>query len=191
VLLGLARGAGARSLAGMAARHGHYRRPLLGLSRRTTHRACVAEGATVWEDPHNGDDRFARVRVRRDVLPALESALGPGCVEALARTARLLRDDADALDELAADAEGRCRTPKGDLAVAALAALPPAIRRRVLRGAALEAGSPATDLFLVHVDALDALVTDWHGQLRVDLPGRVVAVRAGDSIRLARGSVEG
>lgn len=184
VLLGLARGSGARSLAGMAGRSGSYRRPLLRLTRRTTQAACAAEGIHAWDDPHNADDRFARVRVRRDVLPVLEAALGPGCAEALARTARLLRDDADALDATAASAHAACTTIDGGLDAAALAGLAPAIRRRVLRRAALDAGAPATDLFMIHVDAMDALVTDWRGQRGVDLPGGVCATRHGGTVRL-------
>ena len=102
VLLGLARGSGTRSLAGMAARSGCYRRPLIELPREVV--AAAAREAAVadprlepWTDPHNSDSGFARVRVR-DILPVLEAALGPGIVEALARTATLAREDADALD---------------------------------------------------------------------------------------------
>ena len=103
VLLGLARGSGTRSLAGMAPRSGIYRRPLLGLPRSLVARAVAEEAGgdprlTPWVDPHNEDASFARVRVRRAALPALEGALGPGVVDALARTARLAREDADALD---------------------------------------------------------------------------------------------
>ena len=88
VLLGLARGSGARSLSGMAPRQGRYRRPLLDLTREDTRAACAAEQLTPWEDPHNEDPAFLRVRVRREVLPVLERELGPGVSEALARTAR-------------------------------------------------------------------------------------------------------
>src|SRR5579862_3041691 len=87
VLLGLARGSGGRSLAGMPARRGVYRRPLLGLRRATTAAACAELGLVPWQDPHNPDYRFARARVRHQALPALEEALGPGVAEALARTA--------------------------------------------------------------------------------------------------------
>ncbi len=104
VLLGLARGSGARSLAGMPAVSGRYRRPLLDLGRDLTHRACAAMGLRPWDDPHNRDRAYARARVRADVLPALEQGLGPGMAAALARTARMLRDDADALDDWAAEA---------------------------------------------------------------------------------------
>src|SRR4051794_25048372 len=98
VLLGLARGSGARSLAGMPASRGRYRRPLLGLRRETLRAAAVAEGLDPWDDPTNADLSFARARARHDVLPVLESALGPGIAEALARSATLLGSDADALD---------------------------------------------------------------------------------------------
>lgn len=103
VLLGLARGSGTRSLAGMAARTGVYRRPLLDLSREVVVAAALEAAAAdprlqPWADPHNVDAGFARVRVRHEVLPVLEAALGPGIVEALARTATLARSDADALD---------------------------------------------------------------------------------------------
>ncbi len=87
VLLGLARGSGARSLAGMPRRRGVFARPLLGVRRAVTAAACEALGLRPWSDPHNADRRYARVRVRLDALPALEAALGPGIAEALARTA--------------------------------------------------------------------------------------------------------
>ncbi len=102
VLLGLARGSGARSLAGMPARRGLYRRPLLSVRRPVTRAACVAQDLPVWDDPHNEDPRFSRSRVRHEVMPVLESALGPGVAEALARSAGQLRADADFLDALAA-----------------------------------------------------------------------------------------
>ena len=190
VLLGLARGSGARSLAGMAPVSGPYRRPLLGLSRADTVAACRAEGLAPWEDPHNDDPAFARVRVRREVLPVLERELGPGVAEALARTARLLRDDADALDALAEEA--RAAAADGDgLRVDVLLAAPAAVRRRVLRRAALAAGCPATELFAVHVEAVDALLTDWRGQAGVDLPGPRHARRAGGRLLFCPGPVAG
>jgi tRNA(Ile)-lysidine synthase len=172
VLLGLARGSGARSLAGMAPVAGRYRRPLLDLPRADLAQACEAAGLTPWQDPHNADPAYTRARVRADALPALEKALGPGVAEARAPTARLVRADADALDQWAADA---ARTAGMDCL--ALAALPAAIRSRVLRAAALAAGAPAGALAQQHVAALDALVTQWHGQGPVHLPGGVEAAR--------------
>jgi tRNA(Ile)-lysidine synthase len=186
VLLGLARGSGARSLAGMATASGRYRRPLLDIDRATLRAACEAERFRPWDDPHNQDPAFARVRVRRSVLPVLERELGPGVAAALARTARLLRDDADALDGWAARALAECANPEGGLDCAKLAALPAAVRRRVLRSAAVSAGSPPGELFAVHIETLDQLVVQWHGQERVDLPGRVTARRRCDRLHLAR-----
>ena len=174
VLLGLARGSGARSLAGMSERAGRYLRPFLGIGRATTFAACVALDLSPWDDPHNADRSFARVRVRHDALPALEEALGPGVAESLARTAALLRADADALDDWAKRVDS--------LAVADLVALPAAVRRRVLRAAAVAAGVPAGQLAAVHVLELDRLVTDWHGQQPVSLPGGLVGARECDSL---------
>jgi tRNA(Ile)-lysidine synthase len=191
VLLGLARGSGARSLAGMAAVAGRYRRPLLATPRETV-RAAVPNGFTAWEDPHNSDLAFARARVRRQVLPTLEANLGPGITAALARTADLLREDADALDTWTDRALTESMLEGGSvglqpqqasfdhgLDVDVLASYPHAIRKRVLRRVAIAAGSPPTDLTAGHVDAMDALVTKWRGQVGVDLPGKLRASRVG------------
>ncbi len=168
VLLGLARGSGARSLAGMPPERGVFARPLLGLGREVSAACCAELGLTPWADPHNADRRFARVRVREAVLPVLERELGPGVREALARTAVQLRRDADVLDALA-DAE-----PDADeLNCRRLAGLEPAVRDRIVRGWLRARG--ASDLATGHVDAVTALVTDWHGQKGIDVPGlRVV-----------------
>ncbi|MGK5497144.1 tRNA lysidine(34) synthetase TilS [Streptomyces sp. URMC 125] len=223
VLLGLARGSGTRSLSGMAAVSGsptggpgagrRYRRPFLAVDRQTTRKACMVQSLPVWDDPHNADPAFTRSRVRHDALPALEKALGKGVVEALARTAQLSRDDADALDAWALDAERAVRVappapspaPRGPaegeegtsvahvttdagadtgavLDVPGLHALPPAVRRRVLRRAAVAAGSPAGSLFARHIEEIDRLITDWHGQRAVNLPGRVAARRQGGTL---------
>lgn len=176
VLLGLARGSGARSLAGMASQSGRYRRPLLGLARVEVRDAAV--GLEHWEDPHNADAAFARSRVRHDALPVLESSLGPGIAAALARSAALLRADADALDAWAARAYDEAGGPAGEgLPVDVLGSLPSAVRSRVLRRAAIDAGSPPSDLSAHHVTELDRLVTDWHGQGPLHLPGHVRAAR--------------
>ncbi|WP_219471337.1 tRNA lysidine(34) synthetase TilS [Nonomuraea rhizosphaerae] len=189
VLLGLARGSGLRSLSGMAAVSGLYRRPLLGLPRATTVAACRALGLDPWDDPHNEDPRFTRVRVRTRVLPLLESELGPGVAEALARTADLARDDADALDEWAESAYQNCALSdiagSVTLSVPALEGLPGAVRRRVLRRAAIAAGTPSGALSATHVRAVDRLVTAWRGQKAVDLPGGMAAVRRCGTLILA------
>jgi hypoxanthine phosphoribosyltransferase len=158
----------------MPPRRGLFFRPLLGVRRSVTAAACAALGLPVWSDPHNADRRFARVRVRLDALPALEAALGPGVAEALARTADQLRDDAEVLEKIAAAERRRAETP---MSAASLAVLPGALRTRVLRSAALEAGCPAGALTAAHVARVEELVTDWHGQRGVDLPGGVRAAR--------------
>lgn len=185
VLLGLARGSGARSLAGMAPTTGHFLRPFLELERMTVRRACDLMGLDPWEDPHNHDPRFARSRVRHEALPALEKALGPGIAAALARTAGMLRADADTLDTLAEKL--RVEAEDGDgLAVLPLAEAESALRTRVLRRAALDAGCPASDLNARHVRELERLITDWRGQSHIDLPGNLRGRREAGRIRFER-----
>ena len=173
VLLGLARGSGTRSLAGMPPRRGPYRRPLLGVGRATLRAACEALGLRPWDDPQNADPAFARSRVRHQALPALEDALGPGVADALARSARQLQADAEVLEDLAAKQAERARDGDGGWQADRLAGLPAAIRTRILRQAAIGAGCPPGALTAGHIDALDALVTSWHGQRWADLPGGV------------------
>ena len=188
VLLGLARGSGGRSLAGMAARRGRYRRPLLAVRRAVTAAACAELGLEPWQDPHNCDFRFTRARVRHQALPALEAALGPGVAEALARTAAQLRADAECLDDLAFAESGQLRQAGSDpagLDVAWLAALPAAIRTRVLRDAAVMAGCPPGALAAGHIGQVDALVTAWRGQRWADLPGGVRARRQAGKVWLS------
>jgi tRNA(Ile)-lysidine synthase len=177
VLLGLARGSGPRSLAGMPAARGPYRRPLLGVGRATLRGACEALGLRPWDDPQNADPAFARARVRHQALPALEAALGPGVAEALARSAVQFRADAELLDDLAAARAEQVRGADGAWDAGPLAGLPDAIRTRVLRQAAIAAGCPPGALTAGHVAALDALVSSWHGQRWADLPGGVRGVR--------------
>jgi tRNA(Ile)-lysidine synthase len=177
VLLGLARGSGGRSLAGMRRSFDRYRRPLLDVARDDTVTACQVEGLTVWEDPHNTDPGYTRVRVRTRVLPVLEEELGPGVAATLARTADQLRVDMDLLDDLAEARYADLAGAAPGLEVTALGAEPTALRRRVLRLAALAAGAPAAELTHEHVLALDGLLTQWRGQRWIDLPGHLRGVR--------------
>jgi tRNA(Ile)-lysidine synthase len=228
VLLGLTRGSGGRSLAGMPrSLDGLFLRPLLELTRAETEAACRAEGISYWSDPHNTDPRFTRSRIRHRVLPVLEAELGPGVSAALARTADMVRADVEALDRIARQWYDEHRldsdagppaagsaTAVGSAGVAgldsgarsagraagagsadatgvaldagALAALDEAIRLRVLRLGALDAGCPSGELFRVHVLGIDELVMAYRGQTRVELPGHVHASRDGHLLRLAR-----
>ncbi|WP_405491566.1 tRNA lysidine(34) synthetase TilS [Streptomyces sp. NBC_00096] len=199
VLLGLARGSGIRSLSGMAevsggpgtpgarGRRHRYRRPFLQVDRQTARKACMVQSLAVWDDPHNTDPAYTRSRLRHEGLPALEKALGKGVVEALARTAQLSRDDADALDAWAAEAEHGVRDEDGRLECAKLYVLPPAVRRRVLRRAVVAAGSPAGSLFARHIEEVDRLITGWRGQGAINLPGRVEAQRQGGRLVIRQG----
>jgi tRNA(Ile)-lysidine synthase len=176
VLLGLARGSGAGSLQGMAPVNGLYRRPLLGIRRATTVQACIDAGLEPWADPHNDDASYTRVRVRRDVLPVLEAELGPGVADALARTAEQLREDEDAFatmidevaEELAEHIDAGIAVP-----VAALAANPAALRQRIIRF--VVASEFGVSLSRAHTLEIARLVTDWHGQGPLDVPGISVA----------------
>jgi tRNA(Ile)-lysidine synthase len=184
VLLGLARGSGARSLSGMPVRRGRIVRPFLALPRATTRAVCSAHGIEPWDDPHNDDESFRRVRARK-VLEILEGELGPGFGAALARSADLLREDADYLEELARRARTALPTAPGQPGVDldALAALPRAVRTRVWRILASEAGAPIADVSAAHVESLDALLTAWHGQGPLHVPGGIAVARDDRVIR--------
>ena len=182
VLLGLARGSGTRSLSAMAQVNGKYFRPLLAITRQQTEAACNEMNLSPWNDPHNLDTQFARVRVRNVVMPILEENIGPGISEALARSANLLRDDADALDGLAENVIGAMDL--ADLDCEKLAALPRAIRTRILRRAIYAAGAPSGSLSAEHVSAVEALVTAWSGQGPAHLPGGVKVSRLSGRLSL-------
>lgn len=187
VLLGLARGSGATSLQGMAPVREdddgvRWVRPLLGVRRETTRVFCAASALDPWDDPHNLDDRYARVRVRERVLPVLEAELGPGIAEALVRTAEQLREDAEAFDEMIQETiEDIVEHAEAGISVsaAALAANPAALRNRIIRLVVdSEFGVSLTRTQTVEVARL---VTDWSGQGPIDLPG-CSAVRHGGRI---------
>lgn len=161
VLLGLGRGSGPRSIAGMRPHDPPWCRPLLGVRRAVTHAACAELGLAPWHDPHNDDPRFTRVRLRSEVLPLLEEVLGGGVAEALARTATSLREDAQVLDALARDALAAATIGEA-LHTQRLEVLPEAVRRRVIRGWLLACG--ATALTDKQIRGVDALVTAWRGQ---------------------------
>jgi tRNA(Ile)-lysidine synthase len=172
VLLGLARGSGAVSLTGMERVSGLYRRPMLGIRRQATVQCCADSGLEPWLDPQNDDGAFARVRVRRRVLPVMEEELGPGIPEALARTADQLREDAAALNHFAEEiAEDLAEHSEAgiSLPVRALAVQPAALRQRLIR--LVVHSEFHASLSRAHTLEVARLVTDWHGQGPVDVPG--------------------
>lgn len=188
VLLGLARGSGARSLAGMPAARGLLRRPFLTVRRAQTEAACDALGLAVWHDPTNDDggDAPLRSRVRHRVLPVMGEVLGDPA-PALARTAEQLRADDEVLTALALDllsaavVAAEVDGPSGDdevtgetrvdLDLDVLAGAPQALRHRALHAAVARVGCPPGSVRRSQVLDLDALVVQWHGQGPVDLPG--------------------
>lgn len=174
VLLGLGRGSGPRSIAGMKVCDPPWYRPLLGVRRNATLSACAELGLSYWDDPHNRDARFTRVRLRREVIPLLEDVLGGGVAEALSRTAGLLRLDTDALDAMAA-AFLEAATSGGVLQISEILGLDAALRRRVLRGWLLAGG--AIGLTEGQIRDVDALVSDWRGQGGVAVGSSLPAAR--------------
>ena len=182
VLLGLARGSGTRSLSGMAIENGIYIRPLLQITREETVAACKEIGLEPWNDPHNGNTEFSRVKVRKEVLPVMEEKLGPGIAAALSRSAGILRDDADALDEIAAAEIAGLNL--ADLDCDHLSTLARAIRSRVLRAAFYAAGAPSGSITADHLASVEALVTSWHGQGALSLPGGVKVERISGRLSL-------
>ncbi|WP_157157423.1 tRNA lysidine(34) synthetase TilS [Diaminobutyricimonas sp. LJ205] len=149
-----------------------FLRPLLGIRRVTTAQFCDDSGLDYWTDPHNSEHAYTRVRVRERVLPLLEDELGPGIAEALVRTAEQLREDAAALDHFAEEvAEELAEVAEAgiSLPVGALAANPPALRHRLIRLAVQSEFH--LSLSRAHTLEVARLVTDWHGQGPLDLPG--------------------
>ncbi|MDZ5078219.1 tRNA lysidine(34) synthetase TilS [Nesterenkonia sp. HG001] len=180
VLLGLARGSGTRSLAGMPAVRGPFRRPLLGLSRRDTEAICLWAGLTPWQDPANQDPRLLRSRVRSEVLPHLEEHLSSSVREALARTAQIAAEDADLLDAQAKeifavlledpDDAGRLRLP-----LDRLKSEPAALRRRIIALAVVAVGGSAPSF--ERLRAVESLLARQGSAGPIQLEGHVTAHR--------------
>ena len=188
VLLGLARGSGTKSLAGMRPVRGKYLRPLLGLRRSETEEICDSEGLDPWFDPTNSDPTFARSRVRAEVLPFLEEKLGPGIAEALFRSSRILANDADYLDTVSAETFARLRVisaaetgpgqPDADtvlLPETQLRELAPAVRQRVLALAAVELGGAQPSY--ERLRSVEALLRRTGSAGPVELVGKVSVYR--------------
>jgi tRNA(Ile)-lysidine synthase len=185
VLLGLARGSGAKSIAGMSmvSADGKYLRPLLNIRREATVSFCLDSALEFWSDPQNDDTKFSRVKVRKNVLPVLEQELGPGIAEALARTAELVQQDISYLESQAKQAfESLAKTTANSVIFDAkeLALAPKAIGSRVVHQALLLLGAEPSKS---SVDSVYELVTDWHGQKPLTLPS-VRVERTGNEIVL-------
>ena len=184
VLLGLARGSGTKSLSGMQEISGMFVRPLLGIDRATTEIACRESSIEFWNDPHNSNQDFTRVRVRENILPILENEIGPGIADALARSAKILREDALALDGWAESVFGQ--VDPQDIEISILADLPVAVRSRVFRLAIYAAGAPAGSISASHLEPIEAFVSDWRGQGHTSLPGGVKVCRISGRLSLSK-----
>jgi len=183
VLLGLARGSGTRSLSGMAFHVGRYVRPFLELTRAQVLAACKESGIEYWSDPHNQDLSFARVRVRNEILPKMEKEIGPGISKALARTSRILREDADALDLIAGEIFANLADPT-QIPIESISELPVAVRKRVIKRAIEAMGVPT--LTAEQILEVEALVGEWKGQGAVALAGGITARRDSGRLTLSK-----
>ncbi|HET6153885.1 MAG TPA: tRNA lysidine(34) synthetase TilS [Marmoricola sp.] len=182
VLLGLARGSGGQSLQGMrrvfaSDNNVVFSRPFLTITRAQTEAACRADSLEWWDDPQNDDPGFARVRVRRTVLPMLERELGPGIAAALARTGEQLRDDMDALAPHVRTAYERMAVEGGLDAAEMIDGGQPAIYTRVVRRAAVAAGAIESELTRAHVMAVMGIL--GRSGKEIQLPGHVTAYADG------------
>ncbi len=174
VLLRVMRGTGPAGLAGIPAVRGPYRRPLLAVPRADIEAYVAARRLPVIEDPMNTDERFARVRVRRSIMPRL-AVENPRIEEALNRLARGAAEWAAALPS--PDAAVAPGGAGATLEVAALRALGPAAGKR-----AIAARVPG--LAAVHLDAAWALVlAPRRGTRTLSIPGATLE-RSYDTLRL-------
>lgn len=186
VVLNLLRGSGMDGLSGMepARRMGEgseiiLARPLLGWARRgDTESYCRLRAVEFLTDEMNTDEKFARVRVRRHLLPQMES-FNPKIVEGLARTAELLREDSAALDQAAgrllelAMEDGAGSRLRIDL----LALAPTALRRRALRQWIGQGRGDLKRIERVHVLAVEGLLFGDRGGRVIELPGGAGVLR--------------
>lgn len=218
VLLGLARGSGTRSLAGMPCARTEdgvtYLRPFLELTRADIEKICDAEELDPWHDPTNFDESMMRAKVRHSIMPYLEEYLGGAVVTSLARTATILSADADYIsgqvdaayravtldvDNLMSQAPGVAqKTPALKLQLAeekgtpvlafdraSLADLHPALRRRVLAHALVQAGGEAPGF--ERLSALDDFVAKPAKAGPLQLAGHIAAYKTRPPVLNAAG----
>ena len=184
VLMRLTRGSGAKSLSGMAQVSGKYLRPFLHLRKKLVHDSLDLIGLKAWQDPANTDHQFLRVKVRHELMPKLVEVLGESAISSLDKTSQLLRLDNQALEDLAQQFfESQKDVKTTGLEISELEKLPEAIRTRVLRICAIASGVHPGPFSFEHIEAIDALVKNWHGQGNVDLPGFIQATRVNGSLR--------
>jgi tRNA(Ile)-lysidine synthase len=182
VLMRLVRGSGSKALAAMSPIRGIFRRPLLDIKRSVVH-AAIPETFAVIEDPANADDTYLRVRVRKTVLPVMQQELGEDVVDGLVRSAQLLRIDSEYF-VLQVQHEFENCLMEADLDVTKLSHLHLAIRSRVIQHWLLAAGVPSGSLHHSHIKVVEQLISNWHGQKEINLPGEFRVKRSSNRLTI-------
>ncbi len=182
VLIRIARGSSTRSLAGMAHITGGLWRPLLDINRETLHKALETYGIESISDPHNFDRQFTRVKIRLDVLPVLIKALGQNVVSGLARTARMARIDAEALEQIAENAYPKILI-ENELLVGELINQPMAIQTRIVHHWLISRSVPANGLNSDHVFAVCRMAADPKVKGPIKVAGGVEVQKASGRLR--------
>ena len=189
VLLGLARGSGARSLAGMRADDGTWLRPLLDCRRRDVH-SCLPSDIAVWLDPHNEDPQFLRARVRHELMPAVASVLGDKAISALSRSAHLLYQDDEALSAIADVELGRVQLAASAADIVLdrdqLRLMLPAVMHRVFRLALARAGCVMSDLTSEHLQRIAAATCGSAAVGPLAMPGSISVIARGPRLTFTR-----
>jgi tRNA(Ile)-lysidine synthase len=180
MLMRLTRGSGAKSLSAMKEVSGKYLRPFLHIRKQVLVDALEKENISYWQDPANTNYKFLRAKVRHELMPKLIEVLGDSAIDSLDRTSGLLKEDNEALESIALESYEKLNK---ELKVQDLEKLPTAIRKRVIKIAALNSGVTPGPFSFEHIEAIDALVTNWRGQGNVDLPGFIQASRVDQTIR--------
>ena len=180
MLMRLTRGSGAKSLSAMKEVSGKYLRPFLHIRKQVLVDALEKENISYWQDPANTNYKFLRAKVRHELMPKLIEVLGESAIDSLDRTSGLLKEDNEALESIALESYEKLNK---ELKVQELEKLPTAIRKRVIKIAALNSGVTPGPFSFEHIEAIDALVTNWRGQGNVDLPGFIQASRVDQTIR--------
>ena len=181
IVFNLLRGSGAEGLSGMETirqlkenRETLLVRPFLSWARRAdTERYCHDRNIDFRRDEMNEDETFTRVRIRRQLMPLMES-FNPRVTEAISRAGELLKEDNDALDraagrllELSTDESKKQTELRTDL----LAVAPPALRRRALRLWLAGCRGHLRRLEFAHIAAVESLVVENRGARTIELPG--------------------
>lgn len=173
VLMNLSRGSGLRGMSGIPPVRGRLARPLIQSSRTDILEYLEALGQTYRTDPTNLSNKYTRNHLRREVLPVLEE-LYPGAVENIARTARLAREDLEALEELASHTV-RWNGRETIIKVRDIVDLPPALRRYAVRQAYRMMRPEASGLEYRLVESVLDLIGPGEGTRTLDLPKKIVA----------------